>query len=265
MAVRAAYITPALEDLSASLRLWRNWWTLGWYDFWFKHTRTLIGPFWQTVQVAIWVLGLTLIFRRGEGNHPHYVAYVALGVIFWNFISGTITASVNVFNRSSNLILNVNNPLLFYCFRQHTHHLARLLFQFLLYLGILVFTLDLITPATLMVIPGLLAILLTAVWVGPLLGILGSRYGDTEQIAQTLMRFFFFASPVFWVAKGDGIRQHIALYNPFTHFLEIVRAPLLGDLPSVTSWCVVLGIFAVGSIGTVAAFSRYRRVLVFWL
>jgi len=254
-----------MDDFKHSLRLWRNWWTLGWYDFWFHHRRTVIGPFWQTVQVAVWVFGLTLIFRRGEGAHPNYIAYVALGVIFWNFISGTVTASVNVFKRSSKLILNVNNPLMFYVFRQHTHHFARLVFQFFLYLAILLFSLDMLSPAMLMIVPGLAATALTAVWVGALLGILGARFGDAEQIAQTLMRFFFFASPVFWVAKGDNIRQQIALYNPFTHFLEIVRNPLLGEMPSLTAWSVVLVFLVIGSLCTLFAYGRYRRVLVFWL
>lgn len=254
------------RDILAGISRWRDWLTLGWYDFSIHYRRTLMGPFWQTIQVGIWVLGLTLVFGRHEGQGIHYVAYVATGVTFWNFLSSSLTNGAGVFNRRANLIRNLENPLSLHVFRSITESTARLGFQFLAFFAIVAYSPDLLTPATLMFIPGLLAVLFTVAWVAPLMGIIGSRYHDTEHFLSVLMRFLFFTTPIFWVAREtSGARTWLAALNPFTHFLEIVRAPLLGEMPGSTAWTVVLCITLPGSLISYYLFRRCRQSIVFWV
>ena len=79
------------------------------------------------------------------------------------------------------------------------------------------------------------------------------------------MRFLFFATPVFWYAEGLGNRDFLALLNPFTHYLEVVRAPLTGETASALSWTVVLALNAIGLALFAATYSPLRRRLAIWI
>jgi lipopolysaccharide transport system permease protein len=53
--------------------------------------------------------------------------------------------------------------------------------------------------------------------------------------------------------------------NPFYHFIQIVRAPLLDQEPSLENWVVSISIAVVGWIVTLMLFGRYRRRIAYWL
>lgn len=253
-------------DLLAGCRAWRRWLILGWNDFRLQHHRTIIGPVWQTLQLALWIVGLALIF--GTGFHrgvENYIPYLAIGLVCWNILSGCLLAGPQVFQKNSNLILNLNAPLSLYVFREMVVILGRSLFQ----LPILVVVLPLFdvefTATMFWAIPGVLAILLTGVWVMIVGAIVGTRYRDFKHAMSSVMRFLFFASPIVWGPVPDTARALIALYNPVAHYLEVVRAPLLGEQPSLTSWLVVLFFTLAGYPLMLALFNRYRAMIVFWL
>jgi ABC-type polysaccharide/polyol phosphate export permease len=47
--------------------------------------------------------------------------------------------------------------------------------------------------------------------------------------------------------------------------IEIVRAPLLGNLPSALNWGASIGIAAVGWLVTLLFYGRYKRRIAYWL
>jgi len=253
-------------DLLAGCRAWRRWLILGWHDFRLQHHRTVIGPLWQTLQLALWITGLALIF--GTGFHrgvENYIPYLAIGLATWNVLSSCLLAGPQIFQKNSSLILNFNAPLSLYAFREMVVILGRTLFQ----LPILVVVLPLfgihLTATMLWAIPGVIAVLLTGFWVMIVGAVVGTRYRDFKHAMSSIMRFLFFASPIVWGPVPDTARALIALYNPVAHYLEVVRAPLLGETPSLTSWGVVLFCTCVGYPIMFALFNRYRASIVFWL
>ena len=77
---------------------------------------------------------------------------------------------------------------------------------------------------------GLLLIGLNAVWVGLLLGLLCARFRDIPPMITNLVQVALFLTPIMWKKEMLGRYEwtHADL-NPFHHFIEIVRAPLLGQ------------------------------------
>ena len=53
--------------------------------------------------------------------------------------------------------------------------------------------------------------------------------------------------------------------NPFYHFIEVVRAPLLGQAPGLLSWIVVLSMTLGGWLVTFEFFRRHRRRIAYWV
>jgi ABC-type polysaccharide/polyol phosphate export permease len=79
------------------------------------------------------------------------------------------------------------------------------------------------------------------------------------------MRVAFFVTPVIWMPDQLGTRAYLALYNPFTYFVELIRAPLLGQVPPALTWMLALAVTAVGCLVTWLFFVRFRRRVVYWL
>lgn len=253
-------------DIVESFRRVQLWTTLGWYDFTSRYRRTFIGPLWQTFIVAIWVAGLNYVFgtllQKGGGDYP---AYLAIGIVLWNYLLSTLAASPNLFVRNSKLIFVVNNPLYTYALRQIVENLMRLGFQALVFVALLPWMPIAYGPGMLMAIPGMVLILILSLWLVPLMAVAGARIRDLSFALTSVMRFLFFTTPVFWRSDDLGQRAYIANFNPFTHFLEIVRAPLLGGSASQLSWTVAIAINLCGILVTFVLYNHFRKRIVFWL
>ena len=60
-------------------------------------------------------------------------------------------------------------------------------------------------------------------------------------------------------------RARLAEFNPFLHFLEIVRRPLLGQDQVWRHWVVVIAITVIGWALTMIVMRRYRSRVSYWV
>jgi ABC-type polysaccharide/polyol phosphate export permease len=118
----------------------------------------------------------------------------------------------------------------------------------------------------LLAIPGIVLLFVNGFWVITLLAFLCARFRDVELIIRNLLQLAFFVTPVFWdyrrVLTG---RQYIIDYNVLFYFIEIVRAPLLGEVPSAKTYAVVLSVTVVGYGLAYLAYRGMRRNLAFFV
>ena len=64
-------------------------------------------------------------------------------------------------------------------------------------------------------------------------GIVGTRFRDIGPLLNSLVQLLFFMTPIIWndqtlQAQGAGQWRWVVELNPLYHYLDIVRAPLLG-------------------------------------
>ena len=254
-----------LDDIIRSFASPPLWITLGWYDFTLRYRRTYFGPLWELLVVGVWIAGLGVLFGKLLGAGDDYLVYLSVGVILWSYISSTLTTGAAVFVSNARAISSINNPLFTYVLRNGVEHWAKMAVHSVLLIGVLAWSGVQIGWQTLLAAPGLMLLLLGSMWAVPLLGFAGARYRDLTHLIRAGMRFLFFATPVFWYAHGLGDRDFLALVNPFTHYLEIVRAPLMGETAPMLSWSIVLAIDAIGLMLFAATYSPLRRRLAIWI
>ncbi len=255
-----------ITDIVQSFRRTMLWVGPGWYDFILTYRRTLIGPFWETVLMVVWVGGISIVFGRVRGGADEtYLAYVGVGVVLWFYMVSMISTGARLFTSRSVLLLSVNNPIYTYPLRHIVASLARFLMHVPVMAAVLVYSMPTVDPNLPMAALGLAAGLFASLWVAPLIGFLGARYHDFQYILTMAMRFLFFVTPVFWRADDLGDRALLANANPLAHFLEVVRAPLLGEPVWDASWTVVLATNAVGLAVTLMVHAWCHRRVVFWL
>ena len=256
----------ALLDVVEGARRWELWVAMGVQDLKRRYRRSILGPLWLTLSLAILVAAMSLLYGRLL-NVPldRYVPHLALGFIAWQFIQGVVSDSCNVFIRHKGWITNVRWPLSLFVYKMVLQNTLMMAHNALVYVGVAILFGIFAGLPGLLIIPGLALVFVNAVWVGLLFGAVCARFRDIPQIVQSIMRVAFFVTPVIWMPDQLGARSHLALYNPFTYFVELIRAPLLGQVPPVLTWMLALAVTAVGCLVTWLFFVRFRRRVAYWL
>jgi lipopolysaccharide transport system permease protein len=79
------------------------------------------------------------------------------------------------------------------------------------------------------------------------------------------MQIAFFLSPVIWKPEQLGDKAVWLPFNPFYDMLEILRAPLLGEVASRFVWLGALGYSALLCVLAWTFFMRARGRIAFWI
>jgi ABC-2 type transport system permease protein/lipopolysaccharide transport system permease protein len=214
--------------------------------------------------ILIGMLGLlySTLFKQDLRT---YIPFVTTGFLVWGLISGIVLDSCNTFINSANIIKNTNIPFTVFVFRDISKNAFIFLHNVSVLIPIYLLWPEYLTPKTLMAIPGLGLLLVNGVWVTLLLGIVCARYRDVPLIVNNLLQIGMFLTPIFWPPSAVGTRVIVLTLNPLYHALTLVRMPLLGQAPPLSSWLMMLAITITGALFTFAVFSRYRARIAFAL
>lgn len=107
--------------------------------------------------------------------------------------------------------------------------------------------------------------MLNAQALGLMLGLVCTRFRDVTQIVTSVMQMLMFLTPVFWLPESLPGRARYILFNPLAQMLDLLRAPLMGDVSAAHNWWGILGWTAVNLVLASMLFSKYRRRVVYWL
>jgi lipopolysaccharide transport system permease protein len=124
-----------------------------------------------------------------------------------------------------------------------------------------------VQPVIFVSIIGYALLLVNLTWIALILGVICTRYRDLAQIVASILQVVFYLTPIMWLPRSLPKQSSVYLldFNPAYHLLEIVRAPLLGAMPTATNW-IASGVFAVMGWGlALAIYGHYRRRIAYWL
>lgn len=254
-----------LADIGAALKLRGVWWALASEDIVDSHRRTMLGPVWPLLNYLLFVGTLLLILGGGAGS-PHFTAYVATGMLVWLFINDNLTMSSTLFVREANFIQGTVLPISVYVLRQTLVISIRSFYALIGAILVLLVSGIELTPALLSVVPAIVLLLLTAPAVAVLFGLAGAFFRDFQFIVANAMRILFFITPVFWNHKGlGGVLGLLYHWNPLTHYIDIVRRPVVEGVVPVNSWAITLILSSTLSVAALALLGKFNRQIVFQL
>jgi lipopolysaccharide transport system permease protein len=256
----------ALSDFAQGLASWRLWVRLGWNDILQRYRRSMLGPFWLTASMAVMVIALGGLYSQLFNTPIHdFLPYLCVGLLLWNLMSSFLIEGGTLFTGAESYIKQVRLPYSVYVFRSGWSKLVIFAHNFIIYFGVLLYFQIWPGAVVLLAIPGLLLILLNGAAVTLCIGMVSARFRDVPQLINSLVQIIFFVTPIMWQPELLRGRTYIADLNPFYHLLEIVRAPLLGDLPSAKSYVAVLLITVINLGVGGAFFARFRSRISYWV
>lgn len=253
-------------DILEGMRAYHVWLIWGWHDIRQRYRRSVLGPFWFTLTTLIMVGALGFLYSELlKQEISTYLPFLGVGLVVWQFISTAANEGCICLIGSAHIIKQVRMPL--------TTHVCRMAWRnFIILLHslpvVILFMLGfghMISWEILWIIPGLLVVLLNAVWAGIVFGILCTRFRDVGPIIGSLFQVCFFITPVMWQSSALKERIWVAEYNPFYHLIEIVRAPILGGSVSIVSWAWSIGLLILGFALAQYLMIRCRDRVAYWL
>ncbi|MFJ6670332.1 ABC transporter permease [Actinosynnema sp. NPDC091369] len=280
----------AFADVRDAWRQRELWGHLGWQDIKQRYRRSVIGPLWITISMGTTALALGLLYSQLFNQQlSTFLPYVTAGFIIWNFILGVVTEGTEVFISNEGLIKHLPAPITVHVLRMVWRQVLFLLHNLAIYVIVVaIFFPTLIHSyrmegdpvsqpglswTVLLAIPGFALVVVNAVWVALLFGIISTRFRDIPPVINSFINLVFFMTPIVWhvgvlnkVTDGEGSwRILIAELNPIFHFVEIVRAPMLGHTQDWHHWVVVGAFTVVGWALALVAMRNYRARVSYWV
>lgn len=253
-------------DLVRGLTNWPLWIVIGWLEVAQRYRRSMIGPFWITISLAVTVGALGVVYGAlFNQTLSDYIPFVAVGLICWFLLSALIIDGCNVFIAAEASIKMLPVPLSIYVYRMIWKNIIILLHNFVVYVAVvLIFG---VNPGltVLLALPGLLLIALNGVGFGLTLGVLSARFRDIPLMITNAVQLIFFITPILWKPGALAARPWVYEINPFYYLIEIVRAPLLGTAPSATVFMTAVVFTAANLTLAILFYARFRRRVAYWI
>ena len=241
---------------------------LGWQDVKDTYQRSTLGPLWITLGLAIQVFTIGLVFGlifRAELST--YLPFLTISLVIWNFLTSTVNESTNAYLNSSQILKQMYVPAFFPVLRVVAKNVFIFVHNWTIIVGGLIFSQIELGADVLLVFPGLVLVVGVVYSVSTAAAIVSVRYRDIPPIIATGLMVSFYVTPIIWTPETipQEFREFIVVFNPLYHLMELVRAPLTGEMASAANWLVTLGLLAF--LGSVSGWMsrRYSWKIAYWL
>jgi ABC-type polysaccharide/polyol phosphate export permease len=238
---------------------------LAWSDMRHRYVRSLLGPFWMSIQMAptVGVLGSVIGHFSNQGTLSH-LPMLAMSLTAWTFLNSVVLDATTALQGSAGLIKDRALPpaifLLQCTFRQALFALHNACVPLLLWL--------LLTPRDVQglaeALPGFALFIACTLALSLVLGALATRFRDLKPIIESSLTLAFLASPIVWSPEMLNQASTIMRLNPVTHLFAIWREPLSTGHIAMASMIYVLACLAVLAVASLVTVTHLRKA-AFWI
>lgn len=247
------------------------WAFSSWLDIIAKARKSRFGILWLIAPSVVYVFGLGSVFAGMHGKTMgQFAAHIALGAMVFKTLMSALIGSAGVFGSSQSFIMDGHMRLTDYLLQS----LAKSFFDLCMYLPVTLVALYMfgfgqIHPDGLLAAPVTLAIIyINAFWVAVVFSLVGVRFPDFGQVLGNVSIFLFLLTPIVWYSSQmptTSFRGQMMRFNPFFHFVEVFRAPILGEPVALHSYVFVGTLTIAGLILATFAYRRYARFVPLWI
>jgi len=256
----------AVEDIVLGSRKYSIWAMLAWSDIRQRYSRSVLGPFWLTLSSGVLIFTLGPLYGRlFRIPLEQYFTHIAVSLVCWGLVASLVMEACTPFTAAEGYIKQIKIPFTIFVLRTIFRNVIIFAHTLVVVVVVFFFFPTTIGFGTLGIVLGILLLSVNAFWLSIVLGILSVRFRDVPQIINSIVGVAFFLTPVIWQTSMLGRKAWLVQLNPFYHFIEVIRSPLLHNQLNYGS-ILFTGFSAIlGCIFTILFFSRYRSRIAYWL
>ncbi len=260
-------IKVAINDIYSALKNYKLWIFMGFSEIRRRYRRTLIGPFWTTLSLGIFIGCMGFLLSSLWKSDPRsFMPYFCTGYVSWILIQSILHEGCVTFMSSEAYMRQIFLPHSTYACLVSSRNLMVFFHHLLVVAIVLVYARTSINLNLLYIIPGLIVTFFTGIWMSLLLGMLCLRFRDFQQIINSLIQLAMFVTPIMWQPHQLGSKGLIVTQlNPLHHYISIIRMPLLGQAPTLDNWMYTIGFSLICALITIIALSKHHKKIIFWL
>lgn len=233
-----------------------------------RYRGTILGPFWTSISMAVFVAAIGFIFSQIERgiSLAEYIPYLAAGYLTWMLMFRILVDGARSMIAAAGYVKQMPLPFTLFAFINVAQNIIVFLHHLLVYLLLIpIFNVP-INANMLYLVPGLTLIVINGLWVSIFLGMVAARYRDIEPLTQNVLQIALFVTPIIWNFEAVSPKNMFLVdANPFFHFIQIIRAPLLGQSPTLLNWEVCGLVSVIGTLLVSFVFNRYCSRIIYWL
>lgn len=259
--------SSAIKDIRRGWQQRPLWLALGMLDIRQRYRRSLLGPFWLTISMAVMIGAMGPLYGTLFGYDPStFIPHLALGLIFWGFIAGQISDFGEAFCASTHYLRQMELPLSLFIFRVMYRHLLIFVHNIIVFVIVWAVLPVHIGWSALYFPLSAVIVFANLFWIGTVTAIFCTRFRDMQPVIGNLVQVLFFVTPIIWKAEQlPAARQHLIHINPFFYLIELLREPLLGVVPMGFIWLRAIVMAVVGMALAVVLLARCRHRVTYWL
>jgi ABC-type polysaccharide/polyol phosphate export permease len=260
------HLILTLQDFKKASSQYRIWLHLGLLEVKQRYRRSVLGPWWISISMLIFIAVMGVIFSRlFKQSLPQYVTFFTSGFVLWSFVSSCINEATDIFRNNSGFIKQINLPYNLYVLKFITKNVSFLAHNFIVYFLVICFFKSNPGWVGLLAIPGILLLIINMYWISLLVALISTRFRDMVPIINSAVQIMFFVTPISWMPKLLGENSIIVKLNPLVYLLDAARLPLQGIAPSLNTWTIDIGIACLGLILSFTVFDSVRSRIPFWV
>ena len=238
-----------------------------------RYRRSAIGFTWTMLQPLLTMLVLQVVFSslfrfRLDDENNNYPVYALSGILFWNFFSQSIVASMNSLRGNSPILRKLPIPKEVFPLSTVISGVINLVLALVPLLLIMAVTRQPMGLSLLFLPVSILLAALFTLGAGLLLSPLSVFFTDVVEMIGVLLSILMYLTPIFYPMKILENSRYLPLvrYNPVRSILEVFRDPIfLGKVPPWTHLSVSVGIAIVALALGVWAFRRSSDRIPFYI
>ncbi|MCB8883460.1 ABC transporter permease [Acidisoma cellulosilytica] len=258
--------TMAFQDVVRGIGLWRLALMLSWLDIRLRYRGSVLGPFWLTLSTAVMVGALGFVYAYLFKTPIHtYLPFLALSLTLWSFLSSMVSDGSVVFTQAEGMIRSMRVPFSLYIYQLLARNVLIFAHNVIVIVVVFIAFDSPVSWSDFAAIPALVLWLIDGAAVALMLGAVCARFRDIPPIVSSVMQIAFYVSGIMFKPDMLGHRSIYLLYDPFYSIVEVLRAPLLGHLPSQMTYVSALGFSAVLCLLGWFVFLRVRHRIAFWV
>ncbi len=257
-------IREVLASWARAIRSWEIWVHLGFQDIKNRYKRSLVGPLWIAISLAVMVVGMSFLFGRLFSQQGgRYVVYLTIGMMVWSLISSSITDGGYAFLGAESYIRQIPQAKQVYVLRCTVVNLVVFSFGLPVFVAAAVFYGELRASLPWALV-GLALVLLACVGHSAVMAYLSVPFRDLPPASASALQVVYFLTPILYpidLMKQRGLEWFLHV-NPLFYLLEVVRHPILegGPAPAAIYAGALAYTALVWAVGLLVAATLDRRI-----